>query len=306
MTDTRLMHTVGVRALEWLWAHRDGFRLEPDVDPEIGFLERFKPVGELALICRVLFREGVAGSRQADLARRLLDHTWRHTLDGGRMLARGQRIEPMSPIPFEVYLPYKELGYSEPEVERATVLYHRLESWAALELDPTRRLGLAAFQRRFGLTPRPPEAALVAPTWLARRPEPWTVSGHIAYDVTHTVFHLTDWGAHPEALPPEIADYLATWLPVWIDDWLDLKRWDLLGELLVVDACLPRPTLDERGWEGFAAAQQPDGAMPAVRSMPEGEPDELFDMVYHPTLVAAFASFLATSRALSELTHATT
>nr|WP_107908427.1 hypothetical protein [Streptomyces chartreusis] len=306
MTDTRLMHTVGVRALEWLWAHRDGFRLEPDVDPEIGFLERFKPVGELALICRVLFREGIAGSRQADLARRLLDHTWRHTLDGGRMLARGQRIEPMSPIPFEVYLPYKELGYSEPEVERATVLYHRLESWAALELDPTRRLGLAAFQRRFGLTPRPPEAALVAPTWLARRPEPWTVSGHIAYDVTHTVFHLTDWGAHPEALPPEIADYLATWLPVWIDDWLDLKRWDLLGELLVVDACLPRPTLDERGWEGFAAAQQADGAMPAVRSMPEGEPDELFDMVYHPTLVAAFASFLATSRALSELTHATT
>ncbi|MGW6903395.1 MULTISPECIES: DUF6895 family protein [unclassified Streptomyces] len=305
MTDTRLVHNVGVRALEWLWAHRDGFRLEPDVDPEVGFLERFKPVGELALICRVLFREGVAGSRQADLARRLLDHTWRHTLDGGRMLVRGQRIEPLSPIPFEVYLPYKELGYSEPEVERATVLYHRLDSWAALELDPTRRLGLSAFQRRFGLTPRIPEADVVGSTWLGRTPEPWTVSGHIAYDLTHTVFHLTDWGEHPEDLPPDIADYLATWLPVWIDDWLDLERWDLLGELLVVDACLPRPTLDERAWQGFAAAQQPDGAMPAVRTMPEGEPDEVFDMIYHPTLVAAFASVLATSRALAELTHAT-
>ncbi|EGX56062.1 hypothetical protein SZN_29807 [Streptomyces zinciresistens K42] len=304
MTDTRLMHTVGVRALEWLWARRDGFRLETDVDPETGFLERFKPVGELALICRVLFREGVAGARQAELARRLLDHTWRTTLDGGRMLVRGQRVEPLSPIPFEVYLPYKELGYSEPEVERATVLYHRLESWAALELDPTRRLGLSAFQRRFGLTPRTPEADVVGSTWLGRTPEPWTVSGHIAYDVTHTVFHLTDWGARPEGLPPHLADYLATWLPVWIDDWLDLRRWDLLGELLVVDACLPRPTLDERAWEAFAAAQQPDGAMPAVRAMPEGEPDELFDMVYHPTLVAAFASALATSRALSALTPA--
>ncbi|KUO06557.1 DUF6895 family protein [Streptomyces caeruleatus] len=303
MTDTRLMHTVGVRALEWLWAHRDGFRLEPDVDPEVGFLERFKPVGELALICRVLFREGVAGSRQAELARKLLDHTWRHTLDGGRMLARGQRIEPLSPIPFEVYLPYKELGYSEPQVERATVLYHRTHSWAALELDPTRRLGLSAFQRRFGLTPSMPEADIVGSTWLGRTPEPWTVSGHIAYDVTHTVFHLTDWGEHPDGLPPDIADYLAMWLPVWIDDWLDLKRWDLLGELLVVDACLPRPTLDERAWEGFAAAQQADGAMPAVREMPQGEPDELFDMIYHPTLVAAFASVLATSRALTELTQ---
>jgi hypothetical protein len=304
MTDTRLIHTVGVRALEWLWAHRDGFRLEPDVDPDVGFLERFKPVGELALICRVLFREGVAGSRQADLARRLVDHTWRHTLDGGRMLVRGQRVEPLSPIPFEVYLPYKELGYSEPDVERATVLYHRLNSWAALELDPTRRLGMSAFQRRFGLTPRRPEADLVGATWLARTPEPWTVSGHIAYDLTHTVFHLTDWGERPDGLPPDIADYLTMWLPVWIDDWLDLKRWDLLGELLVVDACLPRPTLDERAWEGFAAAQQPDGAMPAVRTMPEGEPDEVFDTVYHPTLVAAFASVLATSRALTELAHA--
>ncbi|WP_328350518.1 hypothetical protein OG800_05475 [Streptomyces sp. NBC_00445] len=305
MTDTRLIHTVGVRALEWLWAHRDGFRLEPDVDPEVGFLERFKPVGELALICRVLFREGVAGSQQAELARKLVDHTWRHTLDGGRMLVRGQRIEPLSPIPFEVYLPYKELGYSEPEVERATVLYHRLDSWAALELDPTRRLGLAAFQRRFGLTPSPPEADLVGATWLARRPEPWTVSGHIAYDVTHAVFHLTDWGEHPDGLPPDIADYLAMWLPAWIDDWLDLKRWDLLGELLVVDACLPRPTLDARAWEGFAAAQQPDGAMPAFGAMPDGDPDEVFDLVYHPTLVAAFASVLATSRALTELAHAT-
>ncbi|MEU6919490.1 DUF6895 family protein [Streptomyces olindensis] len=304
MTDTRLIHDVGVRAIEWLWARRDGFRLEPDVDPEIGFLERFKPIGELALICRVLFREGVAGSRQARLARRLLDHIWRETLDGGRMLVRGQRTEPASSIPFEVYVPFKELGYHQPEVERATVLNHRLDSWVAFETTPTRRLGLSAFQRRFGLTPHPPEADLVSATWLARTPEPWTVEGHTAYDITHAVFHLTDWGENPGGLPPDIADYLATWLPVWIDDWLDLERWDLLGELLVVDACLPRPTLDERAWRAFAAAQQPDGAMPAIRTMPEGEPDEVFDIVYHPTLVAAFASVLATSRALSELAEA--
>ncbi|MER7054010.1 MULTISPECIES: DUF6895 family protein [unclassified Streptomyces] len=303
MTDTRLIHRVGVGALEWLWAHRDGFRLEPDVDPEIGFLERFKPVGELALVCKVLFREGVAGSRQARLARQLLDHTWRETLDGGRMLVRGQRIEPFSPIPFEVYLAFKELGYSQPEVERATVLNHRLANWARLPVTPTRRLGLAAFQRRFGLPPRPPEADLVGATWLAGTPEPWTVEGHTAYDITHTVFHLTDWGENPDGLPAPIADYLAAWLPAWVDDWLDLERWDLLGELLVVDACLPRPAFDESAWRGFAAAQQPDGAMPAIRTMPEGDAEAVFDIVYHPTLVAAFASLLATSRALTELTH---
>ncbi|MEU1478059.1 DUF6895 family protein [Streptomyces sp. NPDC001668] len=303
MTDTRLIHQVGAGALEWLHAHRDGFRLESDVDPEVGFLERFKPVGELALICKVLFREGVAGSRQATLARQLIDHAWRDTLDGGRMLVRGQLTEPISPIPFEVYLPFKELGYSCPEAERAFRLNQRLDGYAALEMSPVRRLGLSAFQRRFGLTPPVPEAEVVGATWLGRSPEPWTVEGHIAYDITHTVFHLTDWGENPDGLPAGIAGYLADWLPVWLDDWLDLQRWDLLGELLVVDACLPRPTFDERAWEGFAAAQQPDGAMPAVRTMPQGGPDEVFDVVYHPTLVAAFASVLATSRALTQLAH---
>ncbi|MET7640598.1 hypothetical protein [Streptomyces sp. NPDC005438] len=288
--------------MEWLYAHRSGFRLEPDVDPEVGFLERFKPIGEVASICRVLFREGVAGSQQADLAHRLVDHVWREVLDGGRMLVRGQRVEPISPIPFEVYLPFKEMGYQQPDLERAVRLNHRLTSWGAFEVLPMRRLGLSAFERRFGLTPSvdPEEAA--GRTWLAQQPEPWTVEGHIGYDITHTVFHLTDWGEDPDALPAELADYLHTWVPVWLDDWLDLQRWDLLGELLVVDACLPEPTLDERAWEGFAQAQRPDGAMPALPEMPTGDPDEVFDVVYHPTLVAAFASAQATSRALSRLT----
>lgn len=304
MTSTRLVHGVGAGAIEWLYAHRDGFRLEPDADPEVGFLDRFKPVGELGVICEVLFREGVAGSRQAALARQLLDHTWQYTLDGGEMLARGQRIEPMSPIPFEVYLPFRGLGYCQPEIERAARLNTRLASWAALELHPVRRLGLSRCEGLFGVTPNPPVAEAAGRTWLARTPEPWTVEGHIGYDITHTVFHLTDWGARPGGLPRAIADYLALWLPVWLDDWRDLQRWDLLGELLTVDACLPEPTLDDAAWEAFAAAQQPDGAMPAIRTMPEGDPSDVFDIVYHSTLVAAFASVMATSRAMARLSGA--
>ncbi|MFF7731512.1 DUF6895 family protein [Streptomyces sp. NPDC007984] len=304
MTDTRLIHTVGVRALEWLWAHRDGFRLELDVDPEAGFLQRFKPIGELAVICGTLFREGVAGSHQTRMAHQLLDHAWRETLDGGRMLVRGQRTEPISPIPFEVYQPFKELGYLQPELERAIALNHRLTSWAGAELTPTRRLGLCGTERRFGLPPRHPEDEVWRGTWLARTPEPWTVDWHFAYDITHAVFHMADWGENLDGIPPAVADYLSAWLPAWIDDWLDLESWDLLGELLAVDACLPQPALDERAWTAFAAAQQPDGAMPAERTMPEGDRDEVFDMVYHPTLVAAYASALATSRCLAELSRA--
>jgi hypothetical protein len=304
MADTegiRLIQAVGTRALEWLHAHRDGFRLEPDVDPETGFLDRFKPVGELAVICKVLFREGVSGSRHAALARQLIDHAWRDVLDGGRMLVRGQRIEPHSPIPFEVYLPFRELGYDHPELDRLIRLNHRLGSWQAAELLPVRRLCLSAFERRYGLTPTMPEDEAARRTWLAHTPEPWTVVTRTGYDITHTVFHLTDWGENPAGLPAGLAHYLDLWLPAWLDDWADLRRWDLLGELLVVDACLPRPTLDAAAWRAFAAAQQPDGAMPVIGGMPEGGPEEVFDLVYHPTLVAAFASVLATSRAFTAL-----
>ncbi|MCX4676574.1 hypothetical protein OG413_14915 [Streptomyces sp. NBC_01433] len=301
MSGIQQIHDVGARALGWLYEHRDGFRLDDDPAPEAGPLDRFKPLGELALIGKVIFREGVAGSQQAALARKLLDHAWHELLGSGARLVDGQRREPLSPVPLEVYVPFRELGFREPSLEAAVRLNHRLSSWGALEVLPVRRLGISAMERRFGVEPSVPLDEAYRRTWLARMPEPWTVEGHIAYDITHTVFHLTDWGESPAGLPAEVADYLARWLPVWLDDWLDLGRWDLLGELLVVDACLPRPTLDPAAWQGFAGAQQPDGAMPVMGAMPEGDEESVFDLVYHPTLVAAFASALSLSRAMSDL-----
>ncbi len=75
------IHDVGAKALGWLYEHREGFRLEADPSPEAGVLDRFKPLGELALIGKVIFREGVAGSQQSSLARKLLDHAWHELLD---------------------------------------------------------------------------------------------------------------------------------------------------------------------------------------------------------------------------------
>ncbi|SFN69682.1 hypothetical protein SAMN05421805_106114 [Saccharopolyspora antimicrobica] len=82
---------------------------------------------------------------------------------------------------------------------------------------------------------------------------------------------------------------------------LERRQWDLLGELLATDACLPRPALDSANWGPLAAAQAPDGALPAVGDMPTGDAGEVFELVYHPTLVAAFATTLATSRAFTAL-----
>jgi hypothetical protein len=298
-----LLHEVGAGALGWLAAHREGFRARLDEDtPDAEIKDRFKPIGELAAIGRVLLREGVAGSRQADTARRLLDFAWHDLLDSGGLLAWMQAQEPLSPIPLEIYVPFRELGYSSPAVEQAAAAAHRLGSWRALGVPPVRRLGLSVTEERAGLAPVLPPKEALARTWLAATPEPWTVQTHIAYDITHTVFHLTRWGADPAGVPADLAGYLAHWLPAWLDDWATLEHWDLLGELLVVDACLPEPALYPEHWEQFAAAQREDGAVPAVGGFPTGDPQDVFDIIHHPTLVAAFASAMATSRALSALT----
>ncbi|GGN53531.1 hypothetical protein GCM10012285_45590 [Streptomyces kronopolitis] len=248
---------------------------------------------------QVLFREGVAGSRQKARAGQLLDFAWRELLDGGNVLARLQHDEPLSPVPLEIYATFHELGRRHPGLEETLAVSRRTTTWTTLEMVPNRRLGVLNAERKLGLAPSSDFDEAMARTWLGQLPEPWTVQLHIAYDITHTVFHLTNWGEAPDRIPPAVAEYLTRYLPAWLEDWADLEHWDLLGELLVVDACLPRPALDAELWERYAAAQSPGGAMPIHHGMPQGDPAQVFDQVHHPTLVAAFASAMATSRAMS-------
>lgn len=294
-----LLHGVGERALDWLDTHREYFRLRPeDHTTGLSLGERLKPIGELAINMRVLFREGVAGSRQRERGGSLLDFAWRELLDGGNVLAALQHDEPFSPVPLEIYAPFYDEGYRHPGLEATLAVARGTRTWAALEMPPSRRLAVLNAERRTGHEPSGDFDEALSRTWLGRLPEPWTVQLHIAYDVTHTVFHVTNWGAAPDRIPPDLADYLALYLPAWLEDWAELRHWDLLGELLVVDACLPRPTLDAGVWERYAAAQAPSGAMPVQDTMPEGDAEDVFDQVHHPTLVAAFASAMATSRAM--------
>ncbi len=295
-----LLHGIGDRALTWLDDHREHFRLTPeDRGTTRGVIERLKPIGELSVNLRVLFREGVAGSHQHTRAGRLLDFAWRELLDGGSVLAAFQHEEPFSSVPLEIYSTFHELGFRHPGLESAVEAGRRTLTWSALEMVPNRRLGVINSERQTGLVPREDFDRAVSRTWLGGLPEPWTVQYHIAYDITHTVFHLTNWGEKPDGIPPDIASYLALYLPAWIEDWADLEHWDLLGELLVVDTCLPRPALDAEIWERYAAAQCDSGAMPLHHGMPDGDAAEVFDIVHHPTMVAAFASAMAVSRAMS-------
>ncbi|WP_407926320.1 DUF6895 family protein [Halosaccharopolyspora lacisalsi] len=68
--------------------------------------------------------------------------------------------------------------------------------------------------------------------------------------------------------------------------------------------CLPAHSVPRRGQlAALRGAQSDRGAMPAAGGLPTGDTNDVFDIVYHPTLVAVFASAMATSRALTGMTR---
>jgi hypothetical protein len=295
MTDLRVPHEVGARAWDWTDAHREGFRGAGGRG--IGV----KAVGEPALTAGAILREGAAGARQTAVARRLLDFAWRDLLDGGVLLHRLQVEEPSSPVPLEVYAPFFDRGYRNGSVDDVLRATRPLVDSAVLSLSPARRLSVVAARRRLGAARDADVDHAADETWLGRAPAPWSVDRDTAHDAAHTVLHVTGWGSRPGALPADVVDYLRWWLPAWLDDCAHRHDHDLLATLLAVDACLPAPALPEEPWTCLAAAQAPDGAVPAGPAPPTGDRQEVFDQVHHCTLVTAFAATLATSRALTAL-----
>ncbi|WP_433260082.1 DUF6895 family protein [Actinosynnema sp. CS-041913] len=293
-----LADRMALRALEWTWSRRDSFRLPDDVtDPAVSVDATLKPLGELAQTAAFVRRSSAAGSPRRRLADDCLRFAW-DQLRHGQVLFDLLRSEPVAAYPLEVYAPFPGAGLRHRPLEEFGAFLAGTRAWQVAEHVPTRVLGVRSVLRDLAIGPEPDPAEVVGRTWLGGRPEPWAMDVHAGYALTHDVFHLTDWGRRPEGLPAHLADYLGVWLPAWVETWLEERHWDLTGELLAVDALLPRPTAGQETWERYAAAQAADGSVPAVgdRLGPGLTPPEVFAVCHHATLVAAFAAALVDAR----------
>ncbi|KJS62753.1 DUF6895 family protein [Streptomyces rubellomurinus] len=311
MTDHEVLATaqrIGSRALAWLDAsHETGFgALDDNVTIDIADPNNaYKPIGECALAASLVLREGVTGPADADRARRMLAFGWAQLRDGNLLYERQLRHMLMTD-PLEVYAHFVRAGYRHPALEELVRSLGELRSVHAAETAPNRRLAIANARRVAGLDHRGPDwAHLTAATWLGATPEPWALDWFTGYDITHTVFHLTDWGARPEDLPEPLRAYVRDWLPVWLDIWLEVGQWDLAAELLVVDSCIGEPVTGREGWEALAAVQREDGLIPRDNAQPVAEePEQAFKDHEHTAVVAVVASTVTLSRALGGATAA--
>jgi hypothetical protein len=291
-------HTMGSRALRWLHDNH-AFGTLP-THTVVDFEDRdsaYKPLGETALATSLVLREGVAGPADLAMARSLADFAWEQFRDGDFLYERQVR-HTLVTDPLETYAHFVRAGIRHGRLDDLTTHLAGLRSARAVEMMPNRRLAVANAARVAGVGPPPDWAALVADTWLGAEPEPWAIDWMTGYHVTHTVFHVTDWGAHPELLPARTVDYLRTWLPVWVDVWLEVSQWDLVGELLIVDACLDEPVCDPSTWARLARAQRPDGMLPRDAEPVDEDPRRAFKDNEHTAVVAIVAGTLTLARSL--------
>jgi hypothetical protein len=189
----------------------------------------------------------------------------------------------------ETYSPFVRAGYRHPRLEALLTHLAGLRAATAPEMVPDRALGLINSRRLLGVPEPAHKAELVARTWLGVTPEPWAADLLSLYAMTHTVFHLTDWGACPDGLPPELQDYLHAWLPAWLEVYV---------EMLIVDLCLTEPDHPAAAWESLRSAQQPDGLIPAEPGRPVEPGAKAFRAHYHSTVVGAIAGTLGLARRL--------
>jgi hypothetical protein len=291
------------RAFAWVSAHRDGFALGEDaLAPDGQVNSSWKPLGELAQVSASVLSQTPPPDPVHARARDLLSFAWRQT-GHGELFARLQRCEPFATYPLEVYGAFAAAGLHHPEYERAAATVARTRGWRLTEQDPTRRLGVLVAEARAGIH-RPERATRTTErTWLGGLAEPWTFERFSGYALTHVVFHLTDWGRTPDALPADLTAYLTHWLPPWLDTCLDAGMWDLGCELLAVAASLPGPpdpAMTGDAWRAISAAQHASGALLEERppsAHPQVVPSETeFTRCYHSTLMAAFAAALTLGR----------
>lgn len=301
MTDTTAewastAHQIAVRAWSWLEAAREHFALPAGIASDrLHPNEDVKPLAELVLAASIALREGATGSREAQIAHALVEFAWAQ-LRGGDILHELTCEHLIDTYPMEAYAWFVRAGYRHPKLDELVAHLSGLRAARVPEVVPNRVLAVFNAERLLGLPQRRDPAALIARTWLGGTPEPWRTDFFTLYTMTHSVFHLTDWGARPGDLPAHLQTYLHAWLPAWLEVYLEAGQWDLIGELLVVDLCLTEPDYHPGAWDPVARAQQPDGLLPAG---PERVPQEVakaFRDHYHPTIVAAIAGTLAVSR----------
>jgi hypothetical protein len=199
-----------------------------------------------------------------------------------------------------IYESLKEFGYSMDELR--TSLQSLIDQKYVLssekipfrELDLIRTLNKCNFKHSLNMKNS------YKKTLLYNNPEIFSLQRMDAYNITHTIFYITDFGFSnsvriSKTKRIELTKILNSLLYIYTID----QDWDLLAELLVCCDCIKwYPPIYLISWNLLIKAQKSDGSIPRYSKSMTIETDKdsseikYFEDNYHPTIITALACIL--------------
>jgi hypothetical protein len=292
---------LAVNALRWLHTHAP-YLDSPTARAELPPVPRLKALLQLALLCRVWARVAPGDPALADTAA-VVQRAWERP-EMPRLLA----LDPAYARP--LLLMYAAL--TPPGTRSAQPRSTLAKLSASGYLTPRRKPPYLHLETRFyaELAGAEHELASYRELWAASRParaaatpvNELDVAALDVCEVTHTVFHLSDFGARDPGLAGDERAALLRVVDRLTEHCVRGGEWDLAGKLVLAQHCLGAdPLRTESGAAALrmlAEVQAPAGAIPgksaAVRAGAGATPVEFFRRSYQSTLVTALATLTVT------------
>jgi hypothetical protein len=288
-------------ALGWVLNHLSDFSVSErlNIKSSVSKVEvtQLKPISELALTIWLVLRCGFRHQILKKLVRWIWEQTDSAKLLTKLLLARNDFLPCCS-----LYASLYSLGYRSESCDRLLSFLSKSDMAAALPLSPWADLALSYNLWLLRLAPMPKLKR--GRFYIGKCPEPWIVSGELAYAITHEVFYLSDFsfGSLDE---PDVSEYLRIWVPYWASIFHEEGDYDLTSELAMVWSCLGSAHVSGRP-EPLSLVlphQEADGHMPGPKGAGEylfvkddSSERRMFLSNYHTTLVTIMACALSATR----------
>ncbi|WON74462.1 DUF6895 family protein [Nitrosospira sp. Is2] len=257
---------------------------------------RLKPASELALTVWLLERCGIS----LPALKNVSDWVWQQCDNGDKimhlLLARNDFLPCCT-----LYASMFQLGYYSANLHAAIRMLSRSNMAAVLPLQPWAYLALQYNLWKLELLPW--SKINTRNIYIKARPEPWVISGEIAYTITHEVFYLSDFGFRPMK-NLQMLEYLRTWTPYWTNIFIQDSDDDITGEFAIVSSCIDKEMSYISSLDTVLSHQHSDGSVkgPAgaggfLYSENDSPTRREFLGTYHTTLVMLMAAALTLRRA---------
>jgi Domain of unknown function (DUF6895) len=199
-----------------------------------------------------------------------------------------------------IYMSLYECGLNLEEFRNAILTAVNQEAINSRERIPFGMMDLCYALNKANIRhPFPTLRSLYHKTLLAKDPAILSLNLNDAYDITHIIFYLTDFGFRKSTEISSRQIPKVCWIiTVLTGLYLREQSWDILAELLLCFYCMGwyQYPIYEVAWNNLLNIQKNDGSIPgSLRSEQEIKSevwDKKFTQNYHATIVTAIACLL--------------